>query len=73
MAKLLENSYNMNNNGFGALVRLLAAHQGSPEPLHIKPGIEMALESLILGNDRKRGDDIASDLHVIKNLVSLIK
>lgn len=73
MAKLLENSYIVNNNGFGALIRLLPSHHGSPEPLQIKPGIEMALERLILGSNRKRYDHVAVGLNVIKNLVSLIK
>lgn len=73
MAKLLENSYIVNNNGFGALVRLLPSYHGTPEPLQIKPGIEMALERLILGSNRKRYDYVATGMNVLKNLVSLIK
>ncbi|KAG4068286.1 hypothetical protein HA402_007806 [Bradysia odoriphaga] len=73
VAKLLENSYVVNNNGFGALVRLLPSYHGTPEPLQIKPGIEMALERLILGSTRKRYEFVATGLNVLKNLVSLIK
>lgn len=73
VAKLLENSYAVNNNGFGALVRLLPSYHGAPEPLHIKPGIEMAMEKLILGSNRKQYDYVATGLNILKNVVSLIK
>lgn len=73
VAKLLENSYVVNNNGFGALVRLLPSYHGTPEPLQIKPGIEMALERLMLGSNRKRYEYVDTGLNVLKNLVSLIK
>lgn len=73
MARLLENSYVVNNNGFGALVRLLPSYPGTSEPLHIKPGIEMALERMILGCNQKGYDYATSGMNVLKNLVSLIK
>ncbi|KAJ6637430.1 Integrator complex subunit 5 [Pseudolycoriella hygida] len=73
VAKLLEKSYVINNNGLGALIRILSSHVEIPEPLQVKPGIEMALERLILGSNRKRNDYAATGLNILKNLVSLIQ
>lgn len=63
----------VNNNGLAALVRLLPSYHGTPEPLQIKPGIDMALERLLLDSNRKRYDCVATGVNVLKNLVSLIK
>lgn len=58
----------------GALVRVLATPQGSPEFLQIRPGIELALERILLQHERKISiDDIQEDYNVLKNLITLIR
>ena len=74
VAELLACSYTAtNNNGLGALIRLLPGIQGCPEWVQLTPGIEIALEWILIQDLKNEPAHIERNLNVLKNLVTLVR
>lgn len=56
-----------------SLIRLVPGPLGTPEYVQLKPGIELALDRILLSPERKLTDDVIRDYNSLKNLSTLIK
>lgn len=68
--ELLTSSTNMNTLGISALIRILGGPNGIPENIEVKPGLELALERILL---QSKGNKNTETHFILKNILNVIK
>lgn len=73
ISELLRKSYTLNKAGIGALIRIIGSQNGIVEFPRIKPGIQMALEEVLLKLQFHEEDQQTQALNTFQNLATLAK
>ncbi|XP_055848550.1 integrator complex subunit 5 [Episyrphus balteatus] len=73
ISELLRKSYTVNKAGISALIRIIGTQNGVVDFPAIKPGIQMALEEVLLKLQFHEGEQQTQALNTFQNLATLAK
>lgn len=73
ISELLRKPYFLNKSGIGALIRIIGSQNGVVEFPAIKPGIQMALEEVLLKLQFHKMEQQSQALNTFENLATLAK